>query len=187
MPDPHGWNAQNQQIRINQQRGAQRYEAQTAAGAARFNQRQGEQEPQARGPERDPPVPHAAYWAVVAYCVEHNKWGCSFKVRNSKDAYYAAFSAACDSPIQWCLGVKWIHETAGWMFSPGYLMVRRNRAGKFGWDTGRHLRGIERELRRRIGRDSELLLLVSVRRGVLVNNGLDLQVGRGRDRPGVRM
>lgn len=179
MSDPHGWGAQKAQIIANQQAAQQRQQEFLHAGAARHHERtdQGQQPPWQPPPLPQPKVKSGSFWAVVAFCPTHQKWGCSYKRADSKRAFYEAYSAASGHGQTWCHDLMEIHETAGELLSPGYLMVSQTPSGDRWWRTGRSRRWMAWRLRRKLGRDAEPVLVVSVRRGVLVNKSLDLKIG----------
>ena len=188
MADPHGWDAQNQAIRAAQQAAQQRIQEDGRAGGAAFLARQPTTNPLERRaiePTFPPTSPPAApFAAVLAYCPTHNLWGCAYGQSEMRRALYEAHSAASRHGSQWCKDMSWIKATDGFILSPGYVMVFRNRDGTLRWGSGRSERSIRRKLRRRLNPDAKVLLLLSVREGVLVNNGLDLQIGWTEDMPG---
>ena len=189
MADPHGWNAQNEAIRAKQAAAREQNENDLHAGGVALVGRQ-PAEPQPRKPPPvwpEPPAssaPHAMYSAAVAYCQNHNVWGCAYRQSEMRRALYEAHSAASRHGSEWCKDLKWISQTAGFILSPGYVMVFRNQDGTIRWGSGRSQRQIRRKLRDHLGPDAEVVLLLSVCRGVLVNHGLDLQIGWTKDMPG---
>lgn len=183
MSDPHGWGAQKAQIIANAQAAQQRQqEFLHAGGALHHEQRyQGQESPQQPPPLPPPKTKSGSFWAVVAFCPTHKTWGCSYKRADSKRAFYEAYSAASRHGRTWCGNLMQIHETAGVVLSPGYLMVSQTPSGGRWWRTGRYRRWMAWRLRRELGPDAEPVLVVSVRRGVLLNKDLDLKVGWSDD------
>lgn len=169
MSDPYGWDAQNRQSQANQQAAARRHEQDMAAGHAVTRGQAGTAPPDP-GRSQPPPSQPAGYWAALAHCPTHDRWGCSFgKARQL--AIDEATSAAC-GPASGCR--KELFGGLSGIVFPGYLMVRRDYDGKLRWGSGRSRRSAARKLRRQIGADSELVLLVSIRDGVVVNEGLNI-------------
>lgn len=188
MSDPHGWDAQNRAIQA-QRRAAQQRSEQDLHGGAAAARRKDEvhtasstQEP-AGGDEASTSPGQLPYWAAVVYCPHHNLWGCAVRQREQRRALYEAHSAASRHGSTWCPDLNWVARAAGYL-SPGYIMAFRNGNGGITLGGGRSKRAIAKKLRGRLDADAEVLLLVSVKRGVLVANGIDLQVGWTKDMPG---
>lgn len=179
MSDPHGWIEQGAQIRAQEAAAAQRAQHEQAVGGHLHHQQHagaisGQQHVSA---PTYPRLKKGRYWAYIAWCPEHDRWGCTYRQRSAKDGLFQAFSAASGRSEPWCPGVEQIRQRAGLVWPPGYLMVYADRSGAWEWRAGRYRRWMARRLRRRLGAGPELKLLVSVRRGVLTNDGLDLTVG----------
>lgn len=188
MSDPHGWGAQNAAIKANRQ-AADRRQEEFLHGGAVVNRRA--EENQVTPPVEQPPsadasstaAPEFPYKAVVAYCALHDLWGCSFRQHETRRALYEAHSAASRHGSKWCPELQWTGWSAGYL-SPGYIVVFRNRDGTMKWGGGRSKRAIAERLRDHLDPHAEELLVLSVKRGVLESNGIDLQVGWTKDMPG---
>lgn len=188
VSDPHGWEAQKQAVQAQRQAAQRRSEQEMygAAAAARRNS-----VPPANAAPRKPAdrqdtsgsVAQAAYWGAVAYCPVHNLWGCAFRQGLLRRALYEAHSAASRHGSQWCPGLLWTSKGCGYL-SPGYMMAFRSKSGMVALGAGRSKRSIAKKLHAQLGKDADVLLLVSVRKGVLAAEGLDLQVGWTKDMPG---
>lgn len=186
MSDPHGWDAQNAAIQAQQQAAAAREQERLAAGAAwAARQQQGEVGEQPAPATQ--PAPWAqwdgSYWAAVSYCRIHDHWGCAFGAWNQGLAMWQSFAAASEDLRNHCDGLVWITQGSKSVLRRGYIVVGRGADGRLEWANGGSRRSAERRLRRRFGGDSALVLLASVRNGVLMNEGLNLTVRQAAGRP----